>query len=188
MTDKEASPDQTKPATATSGSTKMSPSPQAPQPLAGGATTTTTTAHPHPHCTTALPMASPSLNPDLISVTIAPFTGGPFTLSVSKRDSIEDLKKTVAKKLKVLKDRICLLYRERQLFDGTLEGNSLVEGSRITLLPRAETGLLAQKPEQSVMQALESLNDSQVRSHSCIIQLLLSNKPVVPCLCLDELV
>ena len=48
-----------------------------------------------------------------ILVTVAPFTGGPFTLKVSRRDSVEDLKKTVAKRLKVLKDRICLLYRER---------------------------------------------------------------------------
>ena len=51
--------------------------------------------------------------PNLISVTVAPFTGGPFTLTVNKRDSVEELKKAVAKKLKVLKDRICLLYRER---------------------------------------------------------------------------
>ena len=51
--------------------------------------------------------------PNLISVTVAPFTGGPFTITVNKRDSVEELKKAVAKKLKVLKDRICLLYRER---------------------------------------------------------------------------
>ena len=50
---------------------------------------------------------------NLISVTVAPFTGGPFTITVNKRDSVEELKKAVAKKLKVLKDRICLLYRER---------------------------------------------------------------------------
>ncbi|XP_067009421.2 midnolin homolog isoform X2 [Anabrus simplex] len=37
-----------------------------------------------------------------------------------------------------------------------------MDGSRLTLLPSVETGLLAQRPEQSVMQALESLNDSQV--------------------------
>merc|ERR1719245_1130790 len=98
----------------------------------------------------------------MISVTVAPFTGGPFTVTISRQESVEELKKAVAKKLKVLKDRICLLYRESQLNDGTLEDNLVVDGSRVTLLPRAETGLLAQKPEQSVMQALESLNDSQV--------------------------
>ena len=55
----------------------------------------------------------PSPPVDSISVTVAPFTGGPFSLSVSRRDSVEELKKAVAKRLKVLKDRICLLYRER---------------------------------------------------------------------------
>lgn len=56
------------------------------------------------------PLAAPA---ESISVTVAPFTGGPFSISVSRRDSVEELKKAVAKKLKVLKDRICLLYRER---------------------------------------------------------------------------
>ena len=54
-----------------------------------------------------------SNNSNMISVTVAPFTGGPFTVNISKRESIDELKKAVAKKLKVLKDRICLLYRER---------------------------------------------------------------------------
>ncbi|TRY61240.1 hypothetical protein TCAL_16275 [Tigriopus californicus] len=156
MTDKETNSEQTKPATATS-TTKMS------QPVSGAASSppnsSTTTPPSYP-----LPNLGVLTNPDLIAVTIAPFTGGPFTMAVNRNDTIEELKKTVAKKLKVLKDRICLLYRERQLSEGTLADNALVEGSRITLLPRAETGLLAQKPEQSVMQALESLSDSQVQS------------------------
>ena len=50
---------------------------------------------------------------DKINVLVAPFTGGPFSVQVSRKDSVEELKKVVAKKLKVLKDRICLLYRER---------------------------------------------------------------------------
>ncbi|KAL5275618.1 MIDN family protein [Megaselia abdita] len=37
-----------------------------------------------------------------------------------------------------------------------------MEGSRIVLIPNVETGLLAQRPENTVMQALESLNDNQV--------------------------
>jgi len=50
---------------------------------------------------------------DVVTLTVAPFTGGPFSLTLSRGDSVEELKKTVAKRLKVLKDRICLLYRER---------------------------------------------------------------------------
>ena len=56
---------------------------------------------------------APSVCGEKIVITVAPFTGGPFSVSVNKRDSVEDLKKVVAKKLKVLKERICLLYRER---------------------------------------------------------------------------
>ena len=65
---------------------------------------------------TAQPAATPvtaSPGPGMISVTVAPFTGGPFTVTISRQESVEELKKAVAKKLKVLKDRICLLYRER---------------------------------------------------------------------------
>lgn len=97
-----------------------------------------------------------------ITISVTPTTGGQFDLAVTKTDSIENLKKLISKKLKVPKERICLLHRERQLREGTVQENHLVNGSRLTLLPSVETGLLAQRPEQSVMQALESLNDSQV--------------------------
>ena len=38
--------------------------------------------------------------------------------------------------------KLSSLLSFRQLSGGTLEGNFLVDGSRVTLLPRAETGLL----------------------------------------------
>ncbi|KAG8226642.1 hypothetical protein J437_LFUL005294 [Ladona fulva] len=96
-----------------------------------------------------------------ITVRVTPTTGGQFDLQVAKMETVENLKKMISKKLKVPKERICLLHRDRQLRDGTLHENQLMDGSRLTLLPSVETGLLAQRPEQSVMQALESLNDSQ---------------------------
>uniref|UniRef100_A0A1B6DQN3 Ubiquitin-like domain-containing protein n=1 Tax=Clastoptera arizonana TaxID=38151 RepID=A0A1B6DQN3_9HEMI len=101
-------------------------------------------------------------NSTSIKISVTPTTGGQFELAVTKNDTIENLKKLISKKLKVPKERICLLHRERQLRDGTVQENQLVDGSRLTLIPSVETGLLAQRPEQSVMQALESLNDSQV--------------------------
>ncbi|XP_046743592.1 midnolin homolog isoform X2 [Diprion similis] len=97
-----------------------------------------------------------------ITITLDPTTGGHFKVSVDRTESIENLKRIISKRLKVAKERICLLHRERQLRGGTLEENYIQDGSRLTLLPIVETGLLAQRPEQSVMQALESLNDSQV--------------------------
>ncbi|XP_014474695.1 PREDICTED: midnolin-A isoform X2 [Dinoponera quadriceps] len=103
-----------------------------------------------------------AVDKDEITVNITPTTGGQFELTVDRNDTVENLKKIISKRLKVVKERICLLHRERQLREGTLEENGLQHGSRLTLLPSVETGLLAQRPEQSVMQALESLNDSQV--------------------------
>ena len=64
-----------------------------------------------PHSVTVTPTTSEGSS--TITLTVAPFTGGPFSLKMRRTDSVEDLKKAVAKKLKVLKDRICLLYRER---------------------------------------------------------------------------
>ncbi|KAK9500154.1 hypothetical protein O3M35_001468 [Rhynocoris fuscipes] len=77
-----------------------------------------------------------------ITISVTPTTGGQFDLAVTKTDSIENLKKLISKKLKVPKERICLLHRERQLRDGTVQENHLVNGSRLTLLPSVETGLL----------------------------------------------
>ncbi|XP_033337502.2 uncharacterized protein LOC117226856 isoform X1 [Megalopta genalis] len=107
-------------------------------------------------------VAATVLEPDEITISITPTTGGQFDLTVDRTDTIENLKKIISKRLKVAKERMCLLHRERLLQEGTLKENRLQDGSRLTLLPNVETGLLAQRPEQSVMQALESLNDSQV--------------------------
>ncbi|XP_049813573.1 midnolin [Schistocerca nitens] len=123
----------------------------------------TTATSPHPGCgCAASASASSSSSSSSLTVRVTPTTGGQFDLQASKTDTVETLKKLISKKLKVPKERICLLHRDRQLREGTLQENQLVDGSRLTLLPSVETGLLAQRPEQSVMQALESLNDSQV--------------------------
>lgn len=48
-----------------------------------------------------------------ITISVTPTTGGQFDLAVTKNDTIENLKKLISKKLKVPKERICLLHRER---------------------------------------------------------------------------
>lgn len=48
-----------------------------------------------------------------IVITISPTTGGQFTLAVRVTDTVDHLKKIISKKLKVLRERICLLHRER---------------------------------------------------------------------------
>lgn len=48
-----------------------------------------------------------------IVITISPTTGGQFNLVVQVTDTVDHLKKVISKKLKVLRERICLLYRDR---------------------------------------------------------------------------
>lgn len=50
---------------------------------------------------------------DKITITVAPTTGGTFDISVQKNIAIENLKKVISKKLKVPKERILLLHKER---------------------------------------------------------------------------
>lgn len=87
-------------------------------------------------------VAATVLGSDEVTISITPTTGGQFDLTVDRTDTIENLKKLISKRLKVSKERICLLHRERQLREGTLEENRLQDGSRLTLLPSVETGLL----------------------------------------------
>ena len=49
----------------------------------------------------------------VITLTVAPTTGGQFELKVSKLETIDNLKKTISKRLKVPKERICLLWKDR---------------------------------------------------------------------------
>ncbi|CAG0890855.1 unnamed protein product [Darwinula stevensoni] len=77
-----------------------------------------------------------------VTVSIHPTTGGQFELQTSAAESVDSLKKAISKKLKVPKERICLLYRDRHLRDGSLTENSVGDGAKITLLPSVESGLL----------------------------------------------
>lgn len=129
-------------------------------PLAATAPPPATAAQQQQHGVSAGPPHSDPLG--RVCITVAPFTGGPFEVSVNRADTIEELKRVIARRLKVAKERIYLLYRDSELSDGSVSQNMLVDGSTVTLLPRAETGLISPKPEQSVMQALESLNEQQV--------------------------
>lgn len=85
-------------AAATSCSTTPQSLPLAPQPGCG--------------CVTATAAAN-AVDKDEITVCITPTTGGQFDLTVDRNDTVENLKKIISKKLKVAKERICLLHRER---------------------------------------------------------------------------
>ncbi|XP_017776132.1 PREDICTED: midnolin isoform X1 [Nicrophorus vespilloides] len=102
-----------------------------------------------------------------ISIHISPTTGGDFFLTVDPDITVDNLKKLVSKKLKVPRDRLCLLFRDKQLQEGNLTQHGVADGSKVTLLPNVETGLVTQRPEVGIMQALESLNDTQVNEFLC---------------------
>lgn len=63
---------------------------------------------------TSSQLTGPTTSSDpTITISITPTTGGQFDITVDKNESIENLKKIISKRLKVAKERICLLHRER---------------------------------------------------------------------------
>lgn len=117
--------------------------------------------------TTSNPI-SQGCGPDTrINVQVSPTTGGDFFISIESNSTVENLKKLISKRLKVPRDRICLLFRDKQLQEGSLIQYGITDGSKITLLPNVETGLITQRPEIGIMQALESLNETQVNEFLC---------------------
>ncbi|KAM9330005.1 midnolin [Gastrophryne carolinensis] len=100
----------------------------------------------------------------LMNLHIQSTTGTRYELSVPPEETVDALKRRISQRLKVPKERLTLLHRETPLSSGKLRDLGVSDGSRLTLLPTVEAGLMSQmsRPEQSVMQALESLTESQV--------------------------
>uniref|UniRef100_A0A3Q3VL10 Ubiquitin-like domain-containing protein n=1 Tax=Mola mola TaxID=94237 RepID=A0A3Q3VL10_MOLML len=91
-------------------------------------------------------------------------TGTRFELSLPQEETVDGLKRRLSQKLKVPKERLALLHKER-LSSGKLQDLGISDGSKLTLVPTVEAGLMSQasRPEQSVMQALESLTETQLQ-------------------------
>ncbi|XP_066492226.1 midnolin [Tiliqua scincoides] len=103
--------------------------------------------------------SDPSMN-----VHIHTTTGARYELSVPLEETVEGLKRRLSQRLKVPKERLALLHKESRLSSGKLQDLGVGDGSKLTLVPTVEAGLMSQasRPEQSVMQALESLTETQV--------------------------
>ncbi|XP_063003218.1 midnolin [Elgaria multicarinata webbii] len=103
--------------------------------------------------------SEPSMN-----VFVHTTTGARYELSVPVEETVEGLKRRLSQRLKVPKERLALLHKERRLSSGKLQDLGVSDGSKLTLVPTVEAGLMSQasRPEQSVMQALESLTETQV--------------------------
>ncbi|XP_030639438.1 midnolin [Chanos chanos] len=91
-------------------------------------------------------------------------TGTRFELSLPLEETVEGLKRRLSQRLRVPKERLTLLHKETRLSSGKLQDLGISDGSKLTLVPTVEAGLMSQasRPEQSVMQALESLTETQV--------------------------
>nr|XP_057929124.1 midnolin [Doryrhamphus excisus] len=109
-------------------------------------------------CEAAAP-AEPSMNLHIHST-----TGTRFELSLPQEETVDGLKRRLSQRLKVPKERLALLHKETRLSSGKLQDLGISNGSKLTLVPTVEAGLMSQasRPEQSVMQALESLTETQV--------------------------
>ncbi|XP_040846529.1 midnolin isoform X4 [Ochotona curzoniae] len=91
-------------------------------------------------------------------------TGTRYELLVPSDETVEGLRRRLSQRLKVPKERLALLHRDTRLSSGQLRELGVGNGSKLTLVPTVEAGLMSQasRPEQSVMQALESLTETQV--------------------------
>ncbi|XP_022087230.1 midnolin-B-like [Acanthaster planci] len=105
---------------------------------------------------------STSSNHGLLTVHIHPTTGGRFTVEIPRHASVDVLKTKISKQLRIAKERLTLLHRETHLKRGTLEENLVTDGSKLTLLPLVESGLVSQRQDQTLMQALQTLSETQV--------------------------
>ncbi|TSP09068.1 Midnolin [Bagarius yarrelli] len=103
-------------------------------------------------------------NEHCMHLSIQSTTGTRFELSLPAEETVEGLKKRLSQKLRVSKDRLALLHKDTRLSSGRLQDFGVTDGSKLTLVPSVEAGLMSQvsKPEQSIMQALESLTETQV--------------------------
>ncbi|KAJ7308298.1 hypothetical protein JRQ81_008829 [Phrynocephalus forsythii] len=115
-------------------------------------------------CSQGPPACDPVPSDPSMNVLIHTTTGARYELSVPVEETVEGLKRRLSQRLKVSKERLALLHKESRLSSGKLQDLGVSEGSKLTLVPTVEAGLMSQasRPEQSVMQALESLTETQV--------------------------
>ncbi|XP_055285613.1 midnolin isoform X3 [Moschus berezovskii] len=107
---------------------------------------------------------SPTAETAPMSLAIHSTTGTRYELSVPPDETVDGLRKRLSQRLKVPKERLALLHKDTRLSSGKLQEFGVGDGSKLTLVPTVEAGLMSQasRPEQSVMQALESLTETQV--------------------------
>ncbi|KAM9349920.1 midnolin-A [Symphorus nematophorus] len=97
-------------------------------------------------------------------LSITSTTGSPVELTVPRGETVEGLRTHITQKLRLQTDRIVLLYRDRQLTAGRLLDLGVADGSKLTLVPVIEAGLVCSsaRAERTIMDVLESLTEVQI--------------------------
>ncbi|XP_076601396.1 midnolin-like [Chaetodon auriga] len=97
-------------------------------------------------------------------LSITSTTGSPVELTVPRGETVEGLRTHISQKLRLQRDRIVLLYRDRQLTAGKLLDLGVADGSKLTLVPVVEAGLVCStaRAERTMMDVLESLTEVQI--------------------------
>lgn len=110
-------------------------------------------------CQAAVSTGQPTMR---LSVTST--TGTPVELTVPRGETVEGLRTHISHKLRLQTDRIVLLFRDKQLTAGRLLDLGVADGSKLTLLPAIEAGLVCStsRAERSMMDVLESLTEVQI--------------------------
>ncbi|KAG7214673.1 hypothetical protein INR49_010565 [Caranx melampygus] len=99
-----------------------------------------------------------------MSLSITSTTGSPVELTVPRGETVEGLRTRISQRLRLQTDRILLLHRDKQLTAGRLLDLGVADGSKLTLVPVIEAGLICSstKAERTVMDVLESLTEVEI--------------------------
>ncbi|XP_029970772.1 midnolin-like isoform X2 [Salarias fasciatus] len=105
-----------------------------------------------------------SSGPPSLRLSVTSTTGSPVELTVPRGETVEGLRTRISQRLRLRTDRIALLHRDRHLTAGKLLEHSVTDGSRLTLVPVVEAGLVCSsaRAERTTMDVLESLTDAQI--------------------------
>ncbi|XP_035527410.1 midnolin-like [Morone saxatilis] len=97
-------------------------------------------------------------------LSITSTTGSPVELTVPRGETVEGLRTHISQKLRLQTDRIVLLFKDRQLTAGKLLDLGVADGSKLTLVPVIEAGLVCSsaRAERTMMDVLESLTEVQI--------------------------
>ncbi|XP_075953561.1 midnolin-B isoform X3 [Anarhichas minor] len=112
-----------------------------------------------PGCQAGVSTGQPTMRLSITST-----AGSPVELTVPRGETVEGLRTHISHKLRLQTDRIVLLYRDKQLTAGQLLDLGVTDGSKLTLVPAIEAGLVCStaRAERTMMDVLESLTEVQI--------------------------